>query len=307
MDAARVTGQEPPRALPPTSLIIPSRNRPAILADTVASILQGDEVPTELIVIDQSDTAHPELSRLTTDRPCAIRYRWSRAVGVSRARNDGIELAEHDILVFTDDDVLATPTWFGALVRALLAGGPDTVVTGQVRPSEDGGGGFVLSTVVDETPALYQGRVAVDILFPPNMAMYRSVITRVGLFDVRFGGGARFPTAEDNDLAFRILEAGYRIRYVPEPVVYHRAWRSARDYLPMKWKYARGQGAFYAKHLTIRDRFMFWRLVHEIRLRTGRLVRLLVADRRRAAGQLVSILGVLAGFAEWLITRPSEA
>ncbi len=294
----------PPAALPPTSLIIPSRNRPAILADTVASILQGDEVPTELVIIDQSDVAHPELARLTTDRPCDVRYHWSRSLGVSRARNDGIRAARHDILVFTDDDMLVTPTWLGTLVRALVAAGPRAVVTGQVRPAEVREGGFVPSTIVDPNPAVYQGRIWADVLYPPSMAMYAAVFEAVGTFDLRLGFGTGFVTAEDNDLAFRILEAGYRIHYVPEAVVYHRAWRSSRDYLPLKWRYARGQGAFYAKHVSLRDRYMFWRLVHDVRLRAGRCVRLLARDPRRAAGQVVSIAGELSGFAEWLVRRP---
>lgn len=292
--------------LPSTSLIIPTRNRPAILADTVASILDGDDVPTELIIIDQSDARHPQLPALETERPCTVRYCWSPAVGVSRARNEGIAAAQHDILAFTDDDVLVEPTWFGELVGALLDAGPSAVVTGQVRPAEDRAGGFVPSTVVDEEPVVYEGRIGVDILYPPNMALRRSVLDRVGLFDLRLGPGARFPAAEDNDLAFRILEAGYRIHYVPDPIVHHRAWRSDRDYLPLKWKYARGQGGFYAKHFSLRERYMFWRLVTEVRLRSGRLLRLLPADRRRASGQLVSILGVVSAFAEWLLTRPGE-
>jgi GT2 family glycosyltransferase len=302
--APRADGPAAPAPLPPTSLIIPSRNRPDILADTVASILAGDEVPTELIIVDQSDAPHADLPDLRTDRPCEVRYRWARATGVSRARNEGIEAARHPILAFTDDDVLAAPTWFGMLIRALIERGPECVVTGQVRPAEGGEGGVVLSTVVGDAPAVYEGRVGVDILFPPNMAMYRSVLDRVGLFDLRLGWGSRFPTAEDNDLGFRILEAGYRIHYVPEPVVYHRAWRPIGEYLPLKWKYSRGQGAYYAKHFRLRDRYMLWRLLSELRLRTGRLVRSLPSNPRRAAGQLVSIVGVSTGFAEWLITRP---
>src|SRR5690606_28094638 len=117
-----------------------------------------------------------------------------------------------------------TPNWFGTIVRTLVHLGPKAVVTGQVRPAEEAQGGFVLSTVVAEDAAVYEGRVGVDILFPPNMAMYRSVLDDVGLFDLRLGYGARFPTAEDNDLAFRILDTGYSIHYTPKPVVYHRAW-----------------------------------------------------------------------------------
>ena len=45
-----------PPSLPPTSLIICSRNRPALLRKTVESVLQGDEVPTELIIVKRKPT-----------------------------------------------------------------------------------------------------------------------------------------------------------------------------------------------------------------------------------------------------------
>jgi GT2 family glycosyltransferase len=301
-----MTGIRAQDALPPSSLIIPTRNRPAIVADTVASILAGEDVPTELVIVDQSDDQNAVLATLITTRECDVRYLWHPAVGVSRARNDGINAARHDILVFTDDDVLVTPTWFGTLVRTLVRLGPEAVVTGQVRPAEEAQGGFVLSTVVHENAAVYEGRVGVDILFPPNMAMYRSVLDDVGLFDLRLGYGARFPTAEDNDLAFRILDAGYRIHYAPEPVVHHRAWKPESEYLRLKWLYARGQGGFYGKHFSLRDRHTFWRMVSDVRLRTGRMFRGLLRDRRHAAGQIVSIAGVVSGFVEWLISRPKQ-
>src|SRR5512145_1379429 len=104
-----------PLNLPATSLIICSRNRPDLLTELVASILQGEEVPTELIVVDDSDSPNVRLQSLVTDRPCEICYLWSRSVGLSRANNTGIATARYDLIVFTQDDVLVTRTWFGKL------------------------------------------------------------------------------------------------------------------------------------------------------------------------------------------------
>ena len=297
-ESPQATSSAAPHALPSTTLIIPSRNRPEMLAETVASVLQGEEVPTELIVIDQSDAAHPELTQLGVTRGCTIRYVWSQVPGVSRARNHGISIASHGVLVFTDDDVFVTRTWFGALVRALLAAGPSAVVTGQVRPAEERDGGFVPSTIVDPEPAVYRGRIWADVLYPPNMAAYKSLFDRVGSFDLQLGAG------EDNDLAYRLLEAGYSIHYVPDAIVYHRAWRSNREYLPLKWRYGFGQGVFYAKHVSLRDRYILWRLIHDVRVRGARGLRLVTSDRRRATGQLVSIAGQVTGFMKGLLTRP---
>ena len=291
-------------SLPASSLIIPSRNRPELLLKTVESILQGDDLPREIIIIDQSDTPHPVLATLTTNRSCEIRYLWTKLVGVSRARNAGIAAAQSDILVFTDDDVTVTSTWFGSLVRSLINAGPRAIVTGRVLPSTaEAPGKFAPSTKVDEKPAVYVGRVGKDVLYTGNLAMFRSAIDEVGNFDTRLGAGTLFYNAEDNDLGFRLLEAGYRIIYVPEAMLYHHAWRSERDYLPLRWSYGRGQGAYYAKHLSLKDRYMMWRMVKSIKNKALGFVSQVPRHPRRAYGDAVYLLGLLSGAAQWLLTQ----
>lgn len=292
------------RDLPRTSLIISSRNRPELLTEVVASVLEGDEVPAELIVVDQSDRPHPSLATLTTDRPCRIQYRHSRSVGLSRANNEGIGAARHDLLAFTHDDVTATPAWFRSLVRALLRAGPRAVVTGRVLPAAaESPGGFAPSTTTDEGPAAYEGRIGKDVLFPMNMALHRSALAEVGGFDERLGPGTRFPAAEDNDLGLRLLEAGYRIVFVPEAVMYHRAWRREEAYLPLRWSYGRGQGAYYAKHADLVDRYMLGRMARGVLAHLYEGACQARRQRQQASGHLFYVLGILSGAGEWLLRQ----
>src|SRR6266508_5812863 len=107
ISAARASDADKSATLPATSLIICSRNRPQLLAETVESVLIGDEVPAEIVIIDQSDERHPRLAMLRTDRNCELRYLWTHSAGISRGRNTGIRMAQHDILAITDDDMTA--------------------------------------------------------------------------------------------------------------------------------------------------------------------------------------------------------
>jgi len=295
-------------SLPPTSLIICSRNRPQLLLESVQSVLAGDEVPTELLIMDQSDQPHSVLASLTSDRGCLIRYQQTDTVGECPARNAGIRLARHDLLVFTDDDVAVTSTWFGALVRALLGAGPKGVVTGRVLASvESTPGGFAPAIKVDEMPAVYQGRPGEDVLFPMNMAMFRSTIDDIGDFDVRFGAGGPFRGAEDNDFGYRLLEAGYRILYTPEAMLYHRAWRRADEYLPLRWNYAFCQGAFYAKYFTLSDPYMLRRMWADLARHGSRLVRYgWRRSLRQNTSDVIYIIGLLYGVTQWLLTQPKS-
>ncbi len=290
-------------ALPPASLIICSRNRPRLLAETVASVLRGDDVPDELVIVDQSRAPHPTLAYAPLRSRCRLRYLWSQSVGLSCARNIGIAAAQYPILAFTDDDVLAPPTWFGGLLRAQLAAGPRGVVTGRVVQAEEAGGDFAPSLKDDMAPTVYEGRPGVDVLWSNNMAMYRAAVDDVGSFDERLGAGGHFPAAEDNDFGFRLLEAGYRIFYVPEALIYHRAWRSGRDYVRLRWAYGRGQGAFFAKHLSLTDRHMLRRLSASVRSHSMNAATRFRRHPRLAYGDAVYTAGLLSGAVEWLVRQ----
>lgn len=289
---------------PATSLVIPSRNRGDLLFETVESVLGGDQVPTEIIVVDQSDDPDVRLQLLADSEHTRVRYLWSRDSGVSKARNRGIREAKYDALLFVDDDMRVTPSWCRELVGALVEAGPTAAVTGRVLPEAPADGdGFVPSTIDDPDPVLYAGRIGTDILYSNNMALWRSMVEAVGDFDERLGGGAPFRNAEDNEFAFRLLEAGFRIQYTPKAVSYHRAWRSKADYHPLCWSYGYGQGAYYAKHMGLRDRHMLWRFRHDLGQRFLRMLRFARREPHRAVGQFVYMAGMVTGGSRWLWSR----
>ena len=288
--------------IPGTSVIVPSRNRPQLLADVVRSVLTADEVPQELLVVDQSDVRQTALDSLERCVATRVHYLWKPDRGVSRGINRGIRTSTQPILAFVHDDCLVARDWLGAMVRELQAAGEGTLVTGRVVPGEsEMAGAFVPQMVVDDNPREYSGRVHQDVLYPNNMAFHRSASDEIGFFDERLGPGTPFPAAEDNDFGFRALEAGYRIRYVPDGVVTHRAWRGRDSFLPLRWAYGRGQGAFYVKHLRASDRYMLDRLTYDVGRHLRRIPRGVLRERRQAVADAVYSAAVLSGGAEWAI------
>jgi GT2 family glycosyltransferase len=278
-----------------------------LLLEAVESVLRGDEVPTELIIVDQSDAPHPSLKELTTERACAVRYLWTPTVGQSRATNEGIAAATYNVIVLTDDDMVVASSWLRELVAALVRVGRRGVVTGRVEPGEATvNGSFAPSTKTADTREVHQGRIMEDVLFTNNLAIHRSVTAEVGLFDESLGPGTPFPAAQDNDFGFRLLEAGYRIVYEPSAVAYHRAWRARGDYLPICWSYGRGQGAFFGKHLSFRDRYMLVRMWRDIGRHILLFVREVLRHPHTAAGRLVYVGGVVSGTMEWRLNQKPQ-
>src|SRR5713101_1847290 len=75
--------------IPPSSLIICSRNRPDFLIETVQSVLAGDHLPDEIIVVDHSDKQSTELAGAGVQNGCEIRYLPPRATRLLRRRHVG--------------------------------------------------------------------------------------------------------------------------------------------------------------------------------------------------------------------------
>lgn len=299
---AQAAAQDDYSELPPSSLIVSTRDRPAFLSALVASVLDGDHLPSELVIVDQSASPHPYLSTSAVTEHCEIRYVWSKTRGLSRGRNVGIATARQEVLAFVDDDALVERDWYRTLIKALVSAGPRTVVTGHVRAGEpESSGGFAASISPPDPANVYRGRVGQDVLMPLNMAMRRAVFDDVGPFDARLGAGSHFPSSEDNDFGYRLLEAGYEIVVEPRAKVVHRAWRPGRARIPMRWAYGRGQGAYFAKHAKRTDRYMTWRFMREVVRHVRQARRKALRDPATAAGDLVYAIAVLLGAIEWAV------
>lgn len=293
--------------LAPVSVIIATRERPEMLSQCVESLLAGTATPAELVLVDQSRAPHPELSRIETRRGCRLIYRHSQAPGLSAARNEGCRAATQDILLFTDDDIVVAPEWVESMYRAIERERDTTVITGRVLAMREAGvdDGFVPPTSPEDEleTRVFEGRIWRDMLWGGNMGLHRRILEEVGPFDERLGAGGRYFSAEDNDYCLRALEAGYRIRFLPEAVVHHRAWRPSTDRLRTAWRYGLGHGAFLAKHMRLRDRYA----VHRLRSDLSWYARLGSKKRRSdpagARDDGVLVLGMLYGAAKWMVAE----
>lgn len=101
----------------PISLVIPTYQRPQSLLQTVQSYLAGDAVPAEIIVVDQS----PQEVRLAVSSSAATRILvvHEDVACTPRARNIGVKLAEHDVILLSDGDILVRPNSLDVLWRSM--------------------------------------------------------------------------------------------------------------------------------------------------------------------------------------------
>jgi len=292
-----------PPVLDDVSVLIASRERPAMLSDTVASLLAGDALPREVVVVDQSATPHPGLAGAEPVRGCAIRYVHAAGRGLSGARNLALHTATAPTVALLDDDMYVEGDWLRRLADAVRTDGGRTVASGRVLPAPAEGPGRSVppsALLLRDEPAEYAGTAAGDVLPGAGFAAARAALLDAGGYDERLGPGTSFPAAEDNDLGFRLLQAGCVVRHVPEAVALHRAWRSRGERLRLRWTYGRGQGAFYAKHRA-EDPVIRRRLTAEIRKRARRGVTLAARHPARALQEWAFLGGLLTGAAQWAV------
>jgi len=289
-----------PQKVVDASLVICSFNRPSLLIDTVDSVLKGQWIPAELIIIDQSIDPHPELASANIMNGCHIRYFNLDQIGVSLARNQGIYNAIYEHIVLLDDDMYVEPNWFKVMVDSLIAEGANGIITGQVRNKIAEDGGFAPSIKEEEVPTVYRGKTVEDVLYTGNMAICRSTFCATDGFDQRLGPGTPFPAAEDNDFGYRWLVSGKSIHYNPEAIVFHRAWRNQNETVRLHQNYGIGQGAAIAKHLLRGDAFLLLRLAYNV-LGLGSLgIRhLFKRDLLLAFCQIVFIISIFLGGLQW--------
>lgn len=91
----------------PLSVVIPTHNRGALLAQTLeACHRNAGGCELEIIVIDDgsTDDTAQRLSALSTTIP-DLHWQSVRKVGPARARNIGADAARHDVIVFLGDDI----------------------------------------------------------------------------------------------------------------------------------------------------------------------------------------------------------
>ena len=113
------------------SVIIPTRNRSALLAQALGSLAQQTLCDTafEVVVVDNGSVDQTaDIVQRFESRLNNLRYVYEPEPGLHSARHRGLREARGDILVYTDDDTEATPSWLRSVQEAFSD--PDVVMVG---------------------------------------------------------------------------------------------------------------------------------------------------------------------------------
>lgn len=230
---------------PPVSIIIPVYNRPAELQRCLDALLRLDYPSAKLEIIVVDDASQDTTSQVAAAYPARL-LRNDRQLGPAASRNRAVEVATHELIACVDSDCIVAPDWLRQLAP-LFADEQLAAAGGATRAAFTES---LLQRYEDVRSSLFMGqrpmevRLAAMLSYLPtcNLVFRRAVFLAQGGFDpaLRFG--------EDVDFCWRLLKAGWRIRYQPSAIVAHDYRDDWRGFLKTRLDYASSEAPLVARH-----------------------------------------------------------
>jgi hypothetical protein len=200
------------------------------LKDCLDSVLKTDYSEFEVVFVDNGseDSSADFVEERYKKRVKLIRNTTN--LGFAEGFNSGIRVSRGKYLALLSNDMTVHPSWLNPVISLMESNatiglaGFKRMVRGQNNLLDGIGSDLYLCGRVKPigTHEIDKGQFEVNIdnldFIGGAMALKRETIRRVGLFD------PEFPVfSEDVDLCFRIRKAGYKIVYVHDAVIWHRA------------------------------------------------------------------------------------
>jgi mycofactocin system glycosyltransferase len=223
------------------TMVIPVRDRP----DQLRRLLSTLDAKRCVVVDDAS--ADPARTRRIAEQAGAKVVALPVNLGPSAARNAGLAGSDTPLVMFIDSDCLPDDGWLEPLLAHFndpmvaataprivpLTAGPATTLTRYeaVRSSLDRGGAPGLVRPMSRIPYV-----------PSAALMVRREAVPDALFDPRLRGG------EDVDLVWRLVRAGWDVRYEPGATFRHDGPRTMGSWLGRRAFYGTTAGPLARRH-----------------------------------------------------------
>ena len=246
-------------SLPSVSVIIPAYNAAAFIGDALAALeAQMYQGPLQIIVVDDGST---DTTKNVVEKYSRVKYFFQSNAGPASARNFGAREASGEILLFTDSDCRPERAWIEKMANSFSV--PDiSVVAGSYGIANPGS--LLARIIHNEIRYRHQ---ALMPEFPRafgsyNFAIRRAIFEAVGGFNTDY----RTASGEDNDLSYKVLKSGGRIRFLRDALVDHYHQTDLGKYLKEQFRHGIWRVRMYIDHpgMAGGDDYTFWKDIVEV-------------------------------------------
>jgi GT2 family glycosyltransferase len=228
---------------PRVSVVVCSYNGAATLEQCLRSLQALDYPDYEVIVVDDGST---DATRSILARLPGVRALHQPNLGLSAARNAGLEAATGSLVAYTDADCFADPGWLTGLVHQLQQSGAAAVGGPNLTP-EDGWLAACVAAAPGQPGHVLESDQVAEHIPGCNMAFRREALLAINGFDPAY-----HKAGDDVDVCWRLQQAGHWITFAPGAFVWHHRRPGPRAYLRQQAGYGEAEALLRFKH---RDRF----------------------------------------------------
>ncbi|QDG51713.1 glycosyltransferase family 2 protein [Persicimonas caeni] len=226
------------------SVVIPSRNRPKLLNQVLASYV-GQPKVREILIVDDGSSRSVESAlkgRWRDDERVRI-LRLPRSLGAAAARNAGINEATAPFVFFGEDDAVLDDGHIGGLLAERERLGVEVICGRLIQQQSNETFEQARRRVEGTHEALYNRRIIsvttasvrepVEVPFAHCLFLAPTDLVKEHLFSTHYGGPSFM--REDAELQLRLRKSGYPLYVTPAATVFHLAKKKGagagtRDY-----------------------------------------------------------------------------
>ena len=236
------------------AVVIPVRNDDVGLAATMAALAAPSDAgrATPIVVVVDDASAQPVAVVPPTaggTSPAAVVLRRAARGGPAAARNDGWRAVEAEFVAFVDANCEPEPGWLDSLLAhfgdPLVAAVAPRIVAA-AHPAAPGWLAAYEATgsPLDLGPREAPVRPGSPVAYVPTAALVvrRSALEALGGFDDTLTVG------EDVDFVWRLVAAGWTVRYEPRATVHHPMRPTPAAWLAQRYRYGTSAAALAARH-----------------------------------------------------------
>ena len=237
-----------PREVPSISVVVCAYNAASTMDDCLASFAKVTYPDFEVIVVDDGSTDETgAISDHYASIAPYIHVIHQPNLGLSAARNVGLNASRGQIVAYTDSDCSVDPHWLHYMAwaftdpRFIAVGGPNLA-----PPEDNRTAACVAVSPGAPTHVLLTDEIAEHV--PGcNMAYRKEYLAGIGGFDATYRAAG-----DDVDVCWRLQNEGHIIGFSAAMTVWHHRRNTVSAYLKQQKGYGRAEALLLPKH---KDRF----------------------------------------------------